>query len=123
VLIRGGPVTVMILAHTQSRSPARSAPAVYAGCKPLPDETGPRFSCDVSENLDALHSGVEHLVKLLVGRLLDYLGDNGDIRWSRERVAACGLDIGDDALGGWSVTAQLYRSGNGSSARPLEPNS
>ena len=24
------------------------------------------------------------------------LGDNGDIRLSRERVAACGLDIGDD---------------------------
>ncbi len=80
--------------------------------------------------------GVKNLVELLVGRLLEhgerkharivdedverserldcfgkqmlYLGDNGDIRLNRERVAACGLDIGDDVLGAWSVTGEVH---------------
>ena len=83
--------------------------------------------------------GVQHLMELLVGRLLEqgereharivdedvqpserresfgtqmlHLADNGDIRLNRERVAVCGLDIGDDSLGAWSVTREVHDDG------------
>jgi hypothetical protein len=42
-----------------------------------------------------------------IGKQTLDLGDNGDIRLSRERVAACGLDFGDDALGAWSATREV----------------
>ena len=45
------------------------------------------------------------------GKQMLHLGDNGDIRLSRERVAACGLDIGDDALCAWSVAGEVHDDG------------
>ena len=37
-----------------------------------------------------------------------HLGDDGDIRLNRERVASCGLDVGDDALCAWSVSREVH---------------
>ena len=45
------------------------------------------------------------------GTQMLHLGDDGDIRLNRERVAACGLDIGDDALCAWSVTREGHDDG------------
>ena len=40
-----------------------------------------------------------------------HLGDDGDIRLNRDRVAACGLDIGDDAPCTWSVSREVHDDG------------
>jgi hypothetical protein len=40
-----------------------------------------------------------------------HLGDNGDIRLNRERLAACGVDLGDGALCARSVTGEVHDDG------------
>jgi hypothetical protein len=44
-----------------------------------------------------------------------HLGDNGDIRLNRECLAACGVDLGDDALCASSVTGEVHDDGGTSS--------